>query len=211
MKRRMSESGDFQCWGIITNWLSNGGPSRLLWASKAVSVARAIWSTRLPVDILEWIRWLWYSSIWQTARFYQAYSKSSDLAHSTAAWSFDSSLGTRREESICAVYEPLINITIKFLAQAQTRCFAREDEICHENSDGVPKQYGLRILFPPFVVETDTGCPAPSIVLFLLSGIMWNNALIAYDEDNKSFVTLQKSQMFDAKRNVLDSWSWKCH
>jgi hypothetical protein len=58
-------------------------------------------------------------------------------------------LTTLREEFVCAVYGRLINITITFLAQAQRRCFAREDKIRNKNSDGVPKEYGLRTFIPP--------------------------------------------------------------
>jgi hypothetical protein len=41
------------------------------------------------------------------------------------------------------------------LAQAQSRCFAWEDEIRDENSDGVPKEYGLRTFIPPSLTASD--------------------------------------------------------
>jgi hypothetical protein len=46
-------------------------------------------------------------------------------------------------------------LDIKYLAQAQRRCFAREDEIRDENSDGVPKEYILRTFIPPSLVDID--------------------------------------------------------
>jgi hypothetical protein len=68
---------------------------------------------------------------------------------------FIDQLTTLREEFICAVYGRLINITITFLAQAQRRCFAREDEIRDENSDGVPKEYSLGTFIPPALTASD--------------------------------------------------------
>jgi hypothetical protein len=64
-------------------------------------------------------------------------------------------LTTLREEFIGAVDGRLINITITFLAQAQRRCFAREDEIRDKNSDGVPKEYGVRTFIPPSFTASD--------------------------------------------------------
>jgi hypothetical protein len=46
-------------------------------------------------------------------------------------------------------------VQTKHLAQAQRRCFARDDEIRDENSDGVPKKYGLRTFIPPSLVDSD--------------------------------------------------------
>jgi hypothetical protein len=64
-------------------------------------------------------------------------------------------LTTLGKEFICAVYGRLINITIAFLAQAQRRCFTREDEVRDENSDRVPKEYGLRTFIPPSLTASD--------------------------------------------------------
>jgi hypothetical protein len=64
-------------------------------------------------------------------------------------------LGTLREEFICAVYGRLINLDLKYLAQAQRRCFAREGEIRDENSERVAKEYGLRTFVLPSLVDSD--------------------------------------------------------
>jgi hypothetical protein len=64
-------------------------------------------------------------------------------------------LGTLREEFSCGVCGRLINLDIKDRAQVQRRCFAREDEIRGENSDGVPKEYSLRTFIPPSLVDMD--------------------------------------------------------
>jgi hypothetical protein len=64
-------------------------------------------------------------------------------------------IGTLREDFIRAVYGHFVNLNITYLAQPQKRCFAREDEIREENSDGVPKEYGLRTFIPPSLVDSD--------------------------------------------------------
>jgi hypothetical protein len=56
---------------------------------------------------------------------------------------------TLREEFICAVFGRLVNLNIKFTAQAQRRYFAREDEILDQNPEGSPKEYGLRTVISP--------------------------------------------------------------
>jgi hypothetical protein len=63
--------------------------------------------------------------------------------------------GTLREEFICAVCGYLVNLNIKFLAQAERRCFRREDEIRSEHSDGAPKEYGVRTFIPPSLTDSD--------------------------------------------------------
>jgi hypothetical protein len=45
-------------------------------------------------------------------------------------------LTTLREEFICAFFGRLVNLNIKFIAQAQRRYFAREDEILDQNTEG---------------------------------------------------------------------------
>jgi hypothetical protein len=60
-----------------------------------------------------------------------------------------------REEFICAVSGRLINLRIKFLAQAERRYFAREDEIRNQNLDENRKEYGLRTFIPPSLCDTD--------------------------------------------------------
>jgi hypothetical protein len=62
---------------------------------------------------------------------------------------------TLREESICAVFSCLVNLNIKFIAQAQRRYFAREDEILNQDPEGNPKEHGLKMFIPPFL--TDSG------------------------------------------------------
>jgi hypothetical protein len=56
---------------------------------------------------------------------------------------------TLREEIICSVFGRLVNLNIKFVAQAQRRYFAREDDILDQNPEGSPKEYGLRTFIPP--------------------------------------------------------------
>jgi hypothetical protein len=46
-------------------------------------------------------------------------------------------------------------LDIEYRAQAQSQCFPREDEILEENSNGVPKEYGLRTFIPPSLVDSD--------------------------------------------------------
>jgi hypothetical protein len=58
-------------------------------------------------------------------------------------------LMTLWEELICAVFGRLVNLNIKFVAQAQRRYFAREDEILNQNPWGSPKESGLRTFIPP--------------------------------------------------------------
>jgi hypothetical protein len=49
----------------------------------------------------------------------------------------------------------LLNLNIKFIAQAQKRYFAREDKILEQNPEGRPKEYGLRTFIPPFLTDSD--------------------------------------------------------
>jgi hypothetical protein len=48
-------------------------------------------------------------------------------------------------------------MTIKCLAQAQRRCFARQDGICGqaENSESIPNEYGLGTFIPPSFTDSD--------------------------------------------------------
>jgi hypothetical protein len=64
-------------------------------------------------------------------------------------------LGTLREEFICTISDLLISLDITYLAQTQRQYLAREDEIRDKNSDGVPKEYGLRTFIPPSLVDND--------------------------------------------------------
>jgi hypothetical protein len=50
---------------------------------------------------------------------------------------------TLREETICAVVGRLANLNIKFIAQAQRRYFAREDEILDQNPEEVQRNMDL--------------------------------------------------------------------
>jgi hypothetical protein len=62
---------------------------------------------------------------------------------------------TFREEFISAVFDRLVNLNIKFIAQARKRYFAGEDEILNQNSEGSPKEYGLRMFIPPSITDND--------------------------------------------------------
>jgi hypothetical protein len=62
---------------------------------------------------------------------------------------------TLREELICAIFCRLVNLNIKFIAQAQRRLFTREDEILDQNPEGNPKEYGLRTFIPLSLTDTD--------------------------------------------------------
>jgi hypothetical protein len=62
---------------------------------------------------------------------------------------------TLREAFICAVFGRLVNLNIKFVAQAQRQYFAGEDEILDQNPEGTPKEYGLRTFTPPILTDND--------------------------------------------------------
>jgi hypothetical protein len=53
------------------------------------------------------------------------------------------------------VFGRLANLNIKFIAQAQRRYFATEDEILDRNPEGNPKEYGLRTVIPPSLTDSD--------------------------------------------------------
>jgi hypothetical protein len=55
---------------------------------------------------------------------------------------------TLREEIVCAVFSRLINLNKKFLAQAQRRCFASENEILDQNLDRMKKNMDLYVSLP---------------------------------------------------------------
>jgi hypothetical protein len=60
-----------------------------------------------------------------------------------------------REEFTCAIFGRLVNLDIKFIAQAQRRYFAGEDEILDQNPEGSPKESGLRTFIPPSLTDSD--------------------------------------------------------
>jgi hypothetical protein len=62
---------------------------------------------------------------------------------------------TLREELTCAIFGRLVNLNIKFIAQAQRGYFAREDEILDQNPEGNPKEYGLRTFIPLSLTDGD--------------------------------------------------------
>jgi hypothetical protein len=64
-------------------------------------------------------------------------------------------LTSLREEFICAVSGRLVNIQIKYLAQVERQCFAREDEIRNQISESNQKEYGLRTFIPPSLTDSD--------------------------------------------------------
>jgi hypothetical protein len=49
----------------------------------------------------------------------------------------------------------LVNLNIKFIAQAQRRYFARADKILDQNPEGSPKEYELRTLIPHSLTDSD--------------------------------------------------------
>jgi hypothetical protein len=60
-----------------------------------------------------------------------------------------------REEFICAVFGRLVNLNIKFIAQAQRQYFAKKDEILDQNPEGGPKEYGRRTFIPPSLTDSN--------------------------------------------------------
>jgi hypothetical protein len=64
-------------------------------------------------------------------------------------------LTTLREEIICAVCGRLIDLKMTFLAQAQRRCFAREDEIRADDCEDSSKENGLQTFIPLSLVDSD--------------------------------------------------------
>jgi hypothetical protein len=53
------------------------------------------------------------------------------------------------------VFSRLVNLDIQFIAQAQRRYFARDDEILDQNPEGSPKEYGCRMFIPPSLIDSD--------------------------------------------------------
>jgi hypothetical protein len=62
---------------------------------------------------------------------------------------------TLRKEFICAGFSRLVDLNIKFIAQAQRRYFVREDEIMDQNPEGNPNEHGLRTFIPPSLTDSD--------------------------------------------------------
>jgi hypothetical protein len=69
--------------------------------------------------------------------------------------SFHSSINNLTRKFICAVFARLVNLNIKFIARAQRRYFAREDEILGQNPEGNPKEYRLRMFIPPYLTDSN--------------------------------------------------------
>jgi hypothetical protein len=78
-------------------------------------------------------------------------------------------LTTLRDEFICAVFVRLVNLNTKFIAQAQRRHFAREDEILDQNPEGSPKEYGLRTFIPPSLIDSNEYCRHGATKCFAIS------------------------------------------
>jgi hypothetical protein len=49
----------------------------------------------------------------------------------------------------------LVNLNIKFIAQAQRQYFARENEILDQIPEGSPKEYGLITFISPSLTDND--------------------------------------------------------
>jgi hypothetical protein len=58
-----------------------------------------------------------------------------------------------REKLICSVSGRLSNLTIKYLAGAENRFFASEDEVRQDADEG--KEYGLRTFVPASLTDSD--------------------------------------------------------
>jgi hypothetical protein len=87
-----------------------------------------------------------------------------DVSHFVTLAQVIDQLITLREEFICAVCNCLINLNIKFLAQAQRRCFAREDEILEQNLDRTSKGQGFRTHIPPSLTDSEKMFRSPRSV-----------------------------------------------
>jgi hypothetical protein len=85
-----SEFGDFQCGGTFTERTWNRGSPKFVPASEAFPVPCASCSTRVCVDLLDWICWMWCSSIWDTTRFDDFDSTIAHFSHLTTLWFFHS-------------------------------------------------------------------------------------------------------------------------
>jgi hypothetical protein len=69
--------------------------------------------------------------------------------------SFHSSIDNLTRRVHLCDFGRLVNLNIKFIAQAQRRYFAREDEILDQNPKGSPKEYELRTFIPPSLTESE--------------------------------------------------------
>jgi hypothetical protein len=70
-------------------------------------------------------------------------------------------MGTLREEFLCATYNRLINIRVKWLSAAQRTCLAREDEISRAGiNDKQRKEYGLPAFISSSRTDSDDFCHA---------------------------------------------------
>jgi hypothetical protein len=104
---------------------------------------------------LDWVCWLWCDGIWEITRLHDTHSKVLISLILQPRDHFIHQLTTLREEFICTVFVCFVNLNIKFVAQAQRRYFARGDEILDQNSEGSPKEYGLRTFIPPSLTDND--------------------------------------------------------
>jgi hypothetical protein len=64
-------------------------------------------------------------------------------------------LQTLREEFICAISGRLSNMRVQFLAKAQRRYFAREDEIRDPIEEDRVKEYGMRTFIPSSLTDSN--------------------------------------------------------
>jgi hypothetical protein len=62
---------------------------------------------------------------------------------------------TLREGFICSISGRLANLQVKFLASAQKRHFAREDEIRAQLPEDQPKEYGMRTFIPSSLTDSN--------------------------------------------------------
>jgi hypothetical protein len=88
-----------------------------------------------------------------TCRQYSSLSVNEGGMNDRSSYSFG--MTTLRDEFVCPVPGRLINLNIKFRAEAQKRCFAREDEIHGDVSTDIPKEYELQTFISPSLPDSD--------------------------------------------------------
>jgi hypothetical protein len=62
----------------------------LLAHSNAFTSPSNLWSTRVSIDLLDWVWWLWCDRIWEIAKLRNTRSKSADRFYLTTTGSFHS-------------------------------------------------------------------------------------------------------------------------
>jgi hypothetical protein len=117
---------------------------------------------------------------------------------------------TLRKAFISVVFGPLVNLNIKFIAQAQRRYFAMEHEILDQNPEGNPTEYGLRTVIPPSLTDSDEDWRHTATKCFAISNQLGSPTFFSLSQWTSIGLTISRlceAMMYLPTLQLLQSYS----